>query len=161
MKTLYFAYGSNLMKDQMRQRCPGSVPVARAELPGWRWLIGERGFATIAPSAKATVYGALYELTERDEARLDISEGVAAGCYGKFILEVAVRDRAKVKAVNRAKLAASHPVRALVYIDPRVRRGEPSADYLRRCVQGADKWNLPDEAAETMLEYSDTGELPF
>ncbi|KAI0893715.1 hypothetical protein F4806DRAFT_504114 [Annulohypoxylon nitens] len=44
---LYFAYGSNLSLKQMRSRCPCSQPIGLAHLPGWAWLINERGYANI------------------------------------------------------------------------------------------------------------------
>ncbi|KAL7620496.1 hypothetical protein AAE478_009491 [Parahypoxylon ruwenzoriense] len=49
---LYFAYGSNLSPTQMHGRCPSSTPVGLAFLPGWTWLINERGFANIVPVPK-------------------------------------------------------------------------------------------------------------
>ncbi|KAI0837112.1 hypothetical protein F5Y06DRAFT_92183 [Hypoxylon sp. FL0890] len=45
---LYFAYGSNLSPTQMQARCPLSSPIGLAHLPGWTWLINERGYANIA-----------------------------------------------------------------------------------------------------------------
>jgi hypothetical protein len=44
---LYFAYGSNLSTTQMKQRCPRSTPLGLAHLPGWMWMINERGYANI------------------------------------------------------------------------------------------------------------------
>ncbi|KAI1136003.1 hypothetical protein F5Y05DRAFT_392643 [Hypoxylon sp. FL0543] len=44
---LYFAYGSNLSPTQMQVRCPSSAPIGLAHLPGWTWLINERGYANI------------------------------------------------------------------------------------------------------------------
>jgi len=46
-EVLYFAFGSNLSTDQMLRRCPSSVPVGLGYLPGWRWIINERGYANI------------------------------------------------------------------------------------------------------------------
>lgn len=146
MKTMYFAYGSNLLKEQMERRCPGSHPVTRCNLRGWRWLIGERGYATIAPAKRGIVHGALYSISERDEARLDINEGVAIGYYGKFHLEVEVADRSNKKKIQT--------LRALTYIDPRISKGEPTEEYLKRCIVGADQWLLPNAAVEKMIDYA-------
>jgi len=144
----YFAYGSNLLKAQMMRRCPGSMPVARAMLPGWKWTIGERGFATIAPSRarNAVVHGALYQITDRDEARLDVAEGVAIGCYGKFWLPILTP--------NREEPGEFHEVRALVYVDPRSAKGAPSPEYIHRCIAGAAAWRLPAETLNTMRHFS-------
>jgi hypothetical protein len=46
-EVLYFAFGSNLSTGQMLQRCPSSVPVGLGYLPGWKWIINERGYANI------------------------------------------------------------------------------------------------------------------
>lgn len=129
----YFAYGSNLSLDQMGERCPLSVPVCAARLVGWRWLIGQRGYATIAAHAGAVTHGALYALHPRDEARLDVREGVSLGCYGKFYLDVeAEDDSGRVEHVS-----------ALVYIDPRSTKGEAEYGYVARCHAGAYEWGLP------------------
>lgn len=44
---LYFAYGSNLSTKQMLDRCPDSTPIGIGHLPGWAWIINERGYANI------------------------------------------------------------------------------------------------------------------
>ncbi|KAI1455774.1 hypothetical protein F4805DRAFT_259779 [Annulohypoxylon moriforme] len=46
-EVLYFAYGSNLSPTQMKDRCPSSPPIGLAYLPGWTWLINERGYANV------------------------------------------------------------------------------------------------------------------
>lgn len=144
MTRLYFAYGSNLLKSQMAKRCPGSAPVARAFLPGWRWTIGARGYATIAPAPHEVTHGAIYRITESDETRLDRAEGVAIGCYDKFWLDVFPDRR------DGGELA---PVRALVYVDPRTTPAEPPKEYLGRCIAGAKGWRLPAEALNLMRAF--------
>ncbi|KAM0256459.1 hypothetical protein ACHAQJ_004984 [Trichoderma viride] len=44
---LYFAYGSNLSTEQMRERCPYSTAVGLGKMTGWRWIINRRGYANI------------------------------------------------------------------------------------------------------------------
>ncbi|KAI1953457.1 hypothetical protein LOZ12_004089 [Ophidiomyces ophidiicola] len=51
---LYFAFGSNLSHSQMHQRCKfapeiSARPLAIAALDGWRWIINERGYASVVP----------------------------------------------------------------------------------------------------------------
>ncbi|TVY28645.1 hypothetical protein LHYA1_G002340 [Lachnellula hyalina] len=55
-KILYFAYGSNLSLTQMASRCPTSTYHALGALRGWKWIIGERGYANIvvSPAEPAT-----------------------------------------------------------------------------------------------------------
>lgn len=104
--TLYFAYGSNLSSTQMKMRCPVSVPVGLGHLPGWTWIINQRGYANVVQDLAATaaaeeeadpmtildaeahdhasvptepapgVYGVLYTLPPADEVVLDVCEAV-------------------------------------------------------------------------------------
>ena len=43
----YFAYGSNMSKTQMLERCPSAHFRGVAILDGWEWIINERGFANV------------------------------------------------------------------------------------------------------------------
>jgi len=70
---LYFAYGSNLHKTQMRYRCPDSIPVTKAYLSGYKLVF--RGVADIVSEEGATVEGAIYLVSKRDERNLDRYEG--------------------------------------------------------------------------------------
>ena len=47
-KKYYIAYGSNLSRQQMAQRCPGAKIVGGAVLKGWQLLFGY--YATVEPS---------------------------------------------------------------------------------------------------------------
>ena len=86
----YFAYGSNLDADQMRARCPSSRPLVRARLThhrlgftyfSTRW---DGGAADVIPDSEDEVWGAVYELDERDLGLLD---GFERG-YDRVHLEV-------------------------------------------------------------------------
>lgn len=125
--SIYFAYGSNLLADQMAERCPDSLPCASATLEGWKWLINLRGVATIAP-ASDVVYGAVYCISKNDESALDLCEGVRLGAYSKHLLPVTLAD--------------GRTIRALVYIDARTRQAPPRAGYLSKCIRGAREWGL-------------------
>ena len=45
--TIYFGYGSNLWREQMKQRCPQSEYLGVARLNNYTWLINERGYANV------------------------------------------------------------------------------------------------------------------
>ncbi|MBI2388661.1 MAG: gamma-glutamylcyclotransferase [Deltaproteobacteria bacterium] len=83
MKTvLTFAYGSNLDRAQMRERCPDATPVGRAVLRGYRIAFAGAsrrwdgaGVATLLPARARTVSGVLYALSEESLAVLDRFEG--------------------------------------------------------------------------------------
>ena len=70
----YFAYGSNLHKGQMKDRCPDSEPLLAVKLEGYK-LLYRRGVATIEKSLGDIVYGAVYAISEQDLANLDRYEG--------------------------------------------------------------------------------------
>ncbi|MEX2131633.1 MAG: gamma-glutamylcyclotransferase family protein [Pseudohongiellaceae bacterium] len=112
---LYFAYGSNMNKVQMRARCPGSKWLGSAVLPGYRWIIAADGFANAVPAPEDTVEGVLFEITQADEAALDIYEEVDAGCYAKHV--VTLRH-------------AGTTVEALVYLNPLTEPGTAAPAYL-------------------------------
>lgn len=78
---LYFAYGSNLDRKQMRARCPDATPVGPAMLRGYRLAFAgasrrwEGGVATLLPARGRNVSGVLYQLSEDSLAALDRIEG--------------------------------------------------------------------------------------
>ena len=148
---LYLAYGSNLSLTQMRSRCPSAIYVGVAMLEGWRWLIGERGYANIVPIAPSSapdeesrhvVYGLVYTLTTEDEARLDTYEGVP-WAYQKDTLTITLCNG------GSALEESGQLLDALVYVD-KIRTGEGVVrdEYvvrMRRGVQEAKEKGLPIE----------------
>ena len=128
----YFAYGSNLNKKQMLERCPDSKPVFLAILPnyqlvfvGWsRQLRG--GVAGIKLYRGNKVTGAVYEVSERDLMRLDNYEG---GNYRR--LKVIVFDE------------DGEPVEAVTYISSgQLEETQPSKEYLAIIQQGCKDWGI-------------------
>ncbi|KAH8169864.1 gamma-glutamyl cyclotransferase, AIG2-like domain-containing protein [Sarocladium implicatum] len=93
-RRLYFAYGSNLHLQQMKRRCPESKYVGTGRLMDYRWQINERGYANVVPADGFWVDGLCYDISISDEARLDISEGVAKGAYEKKQIAVEIRQAA-------------------------------------------------------------------
>ena len=86
--TYYFAYGSNVHLKQMKRRCPNSKYIGRARLANYRWQINERGYANVTEAEGHWVDGLVYEIDEKDEARLDINEGVSKNAYAKIYMPV-------------------------------------------------------------------------
>ena len=130
----YFAYGSNLSKKQMKERCPDSKPMFVATLPnyklvfvGWarRW---RGGVAGIKPFRGEKVLGAIYELSERDLRRLDKYEGYPDS-YNR--LNVTVFDE------------NGKPVEAVTYIKSgQLEETQPSMEYLSVMQQGCKDWGI-------------------
>lgn len=79
--SLYFAYGSNMDKEQMKKRCPSAVLLGPATLVGYRLAFTifspKRlcGCADIVPSSGDAVYGLLYHLTSAEMKAMDTFEG--------------------------------------------------------------------------------------
>ena len=90
---VYFAYGSNMDRAQMRERCPES------SFLGWGWLNDHRlayvgwserwggGVATVVPRRGDRVPGFLYFVTTADLRRLDRYEG-APRIYRRKIVTI-------------------------------------------------------------------------
>ena len=62
----------------MASRCPTSTYHSSfGVLRGYRWIIGDRGYANVVKTQdEHVVYGMLYTLEPEDEALLDRAEGV-------------------------------------------------------------------------------------
>ena len=73
MSKKYFAYGSNLNKEQMTKRTPFASSVGQAYIDGWRLVF--RGVADIEPHEGGTLAVGLWNITKPDEDNLDIYEG--------------------------------------------------------------------------------------
>jgi hypothetical protein len=127
---LYFAYGSNLLRSQISERCPDHTEIGIGILKNYRVSIGGRGVATIVPDPTNNTYGFVYQLSPEDVSKLDIKEGVAIGYYKQ--------DRQLVKIADSIKIC-------LVYIEPIYTPGKPSFEYLNKIIDGAIEHNLPAE----------------
>ena len=130
-KFLYFAYGSSLNIGQMKQRCPDSVGISPAVLAGWKLI--ERTYADIEECPGNFVNGALYEISEKDLAELDLYEG-----YPEYYTrqEVMVSDNGTYR-------------KAWVYIMTeecckRRDHGSYSDRYRKNCSDGAKYWGIPN-----------------
>lgn len=77
-KRLYVAYGSNLNKRQMSERCPGAKFVGAGVIHDYELQfkgLYSSAFATIAPKQGASVPVGVWEVQDTDERSLDIYEG--------------------------------------------------------------------------------------
>lgn len=124
---LYFAYGSNLDVDQMRERLdkPTLHPAGVAELGGWSFAFNKHSTdgsdkANIVTDASGRVLGCLYDLTPADLAILARHEA------GYTIRDVEV-------------IREGSPVTAKVFVAKQVCDKEcgPSKSYRDQIVRGA------------------------
>ena len=75
IKTLYFAYGSNLNFFQMKRRCKDSIFIKKINLKDFKLTFRSKyRAADIEPKKNSIVPGGLFEISKNDEKKLDIYE---------------------------------------------------------------------------------------
>ncbi|CAF9930809.1 MAG: hypothetical protein HETSPECPRED_007714 [Heterodermia speciosa] len=152
--TYYFAYGSNLWLHQMSLRCPSSTYVGIALLKKYRWMVNDRGYANIVQTDHSSdvVYGLVYTLTEDDEKRLDVNEGVPIA-YTKEVLPIEFWALAPGEKADFGQ--DSEKKQLLVYIDRiRLEDDKPKAEYIHRVnmgVQDAVQIGVPQSYVDDMI----------
>jgi len=130
----YFAYGSNLNRKQMLERCPDSKPRFTATLPNYKlvfvgWSRQWRGgVASIRPFRGEKVLGAIYEISEQCLRRLDRYEGYPDN-YNRLKVTVFNEDGEAIQAVTYIKAGQSEETR-------------PSSGYLSVIQQGYKDWGI-------------------
>lgn len=130
---LYFAYGSNMDPERMRERCPGARALGAARLPDHRLIFTREsllggGVASVEPSPGDETWGALWDITALDEQALDEYEGVDRGAYRKAVAGVEIEGRRET---------------AMIYVAATRRARRPSRRYLDGLVRGARTHGLP------------------
>ena len=126
---LYFAYGTNMDVEAMRQRCPRSSVQGPARLARHRLAVTHEGTFTIARDPGADVHGVLFDLALADVRALDRYEEVGRGAYAK-IMQPVLR-------------AAGAPVRALIYVGRTYGTAPPRADHLAVVQRAAQAFGFP------------------
>jgi gamma-glutamylcyclotransferase (GGCT)/AIG2-like uncharacterized protein YtfP len=130
----YFAYGSNLSREQMSARCPDSEPRFVAALPNHRLIFTgwsrqwRGGVASIKPLQGKKVVGAVYEISERDLRLLDKFEGYPAN-YDRVTKRVITEGGQWLEVVTYIKRQQSEET-------------EPSRNYLTLIQQGYRDWGI-------------------
>lgn len=138
----YFAYGSNLDWDQMRERCPSATFLCKAELPQYRLdftrysTIRKCGVSDVVEDPSGSVRGVVYEIGDQDVARLDKAEGYEEGrptnSYWRRPITV-IKDGVAGDTVDAETYFADQQP------DPPL----PSQDYVDHIIRGARYWELP------------------
>ena len=149
---LYFAYGSNMWRRQMAERCPDHGLIGTALLPDHALCfprsspVRNCGVAGIVAKPGAEVWGVVYRLCDRDLAALDRREGFDpakpfhVNRYNRILIRV-LRDGAELECLTY--LAREEPGRHV-----------PSVGYMQAIIEGALENGLPDGyvAALRMVE---------
>ena len=130
----YFAYGINLNRKQMAERCPNCQLKFSSELTNYKLIFTgcsrqwHGGVASIKHSRGDKVLVGIYEVAETDLARLDRCEG----CPDNY-------NRLKVNVYRDS----GEQIEAITYIKSRqAEETKPSAEYLKVIQQGYRDWGL-------------------
>jgi len=145
-QTLYFAYGSNLNRKQMKFRCPGSKYIKNYYLKGyklcfsWNKYRGDRnGVANIKKQNNPTKYmlytvpGAIYEINNKHRNKLRNSEGYPLVYDENFF----TLDKKKV----------------FFYIMKNCNPKRPTLEYARKIKQGYKDCNLDIDFLRRRLSH--------
>ncbi|MBN1643819.1 MAG: gamma-glutamylcyclotransferase [Dehalococcoidales bacterium] len=130
----YFAYASNLNREQMSKRCPGARPKFTAVLPHYKLIFSgwsqdwHGATASIKPFRGERVVGAVYEISEIDLQKLDKYEDYPR-TYDHINVLVIKEDGQAVKALTYIKRQQSEESR-------------PSPEYVAVIRKGYRDWDL-------------------
>jgi gamma-glutamylcyclotransferase (GGCT)/AIG2-like uncharacterized protein YtfP len=146
MRVLYFAYGSNLKTERMRERVPSAEVVGPACLHGFRITCDKQGAdgsgkANLRHDAWSFVWGAVYAFDPSHWSALDACETR----YERVPVRVAAGDEQLDVETYRSQVLTDDPV--------------PFDWYRRLILEGAREHRLPDaylRALET-LPFRRTG----
>ena len=126
----------------MRQRCPSARFVCVAKLPDHRLAFTRKsisrgcGVADVISEANAEVWGAVFEIDDRDIGSLDSSEGFSPGRTQNSY----TREERHVLSDGNAE----RPLSAWVYVAQRQNQPPPpNGAYKKLIVDGAKFWHLP------------------
>ena len=142
---LYFAYGSNMLTERLRQRVPGARPVGVGQVSGRRLAFQKASKdlsskCDIPMSANPTdvAHGVLFNIPISEMRALDKAEGLGSG-YEVHMVEVTVS--------GGAKLEATTYVASVSGIDPKL---VPYDWYKNLVVAGAQQHSLPEAYQATI-----------
>jgi gamma-glutamylcyclotransferase len=134
----YFAYGSNMLTERLRNRVPSVRPISSVILSGYdlRWHKSSTdgsGKCDITRSPAKMVHGVLFEMNDAHLGKLDAAEGLGHGYHHHWVA---------VQQINGASVLALSYAADQSQIDPILK---PYDWYHSLVVDGARHHSLPDE----------------
>ena len=115
---LYFAFGSNLNRKQIKRRCKNSRFISRHILKNYQLFFrGKYGAADVQRKKGSSVLGAIYDISKIDEKKLDV--------YEEF---------PKVYTKKYFKIWGKKVM--FYYMSDKTKQTEPSRGYLNSIIQG-------------------------
>uniref|UniRef100_A0A4W5R7J1 Gamma-glutamylcyclotransferase b n=1 Tax=Hucho hucho TaxID=62062 RepID=A0A4W5R7J1_9TELE len=142
---LYFAYGSNLLKERLQLKNPSASIHCVARLKDYKLIFGNYkglasdrwhgGVATIENSPADEVWGVVWRMNVADLESLDSQENVRLGAYSP--VEVNVKTRGQ--ELN----CRTYIMNSCIY-------APPSPQYLKVILMGAEQNGLPKNYQEKL-----------
>jgi gamma-glutamylcyclotransferase (GGCT)/AIG2-like uncharacterized protein YtfP len=129
-KTVYFAYGSNMCRNQMARRCQGAESQGLALLSQHRFIINSRGYASVIPHPASRVHGVIWHLTDEQIQTLDHYEDVAHNLYRK-------------KTIRVISDGGTHSFPAMTYVSTHTEQGQPRPPYINSILEAAREFGFP------------------
>ena len=145
---LYFAYGSNMDRAQMQERCRSARFVCTAKLEGHRLVFPRKsrhrkrkcGVASVERSDGSDVWGVVYQIDELDIATLDEREG--------YDVNLPADQNSYLRKKTRV-LRDGYEEQAIAVwtyeANPKPTPPPPSAEYKGLIVEAAKFWRLPPD----------------
>ncbi|XP_056115449.1 gamma-glutamylcyclotransferase b [Rhinichthys klamathensis goyatoka] len=142
---LYFAYGSNLLKERLQLKNPSAIIHCVAKLKDYKLVFGNHkgvasqrwrgGVATIEHSPGEEVWGVVWRMNVTDIESLDRQENVKMGTYSPMKVFVSTTDQ---------------DLHCRTYIMNSCVYAPPSPHYLEVIVMGAEQNGLPEDYQEKL-----------
>lgn len=145
-RVIYFAYGSNMNPEQIRQRCTGADVLGPARLTGHALgffgnnRLWDGGLETVVPAPGHTLWGVLYSLGHTDADSLDAWQGIRLNGTGEYFHSPAT----VFDATGEGRYAVLYKKDLLGEPVP------PSREYLRFIIDGALTRGLPQAYIEEL-----------
>ena len=115
---LYFAYGSNLHRKQMKRRCINSRFISCHILKNYQLVFRSKyGAADVQRKKGSSVLGAIYDINKTDEKKLDVYEEFPKHYIKKYF-----------------KIWGEKAM--FYYMPSKTKQTEPSRRYLNLIIQG-------------------------
>lgn len=145
----YFAYGSNLSSDYIRDYTPGATFVMKADLPNYKVEFRHYsenlggGISSIVETPGSLVKGVIYEIQESELEELDALESVPEGIYRRDTYFVMGEDGQWHRADLYRVSTPTGPY-------------SPSTSYVDYMIEGAREHGLDAEYVEQLVTLRKT-----
>jgi len=135
----YFAYGSNMSEQQMKERCgkENYELTAIGVLKGYRFVYDgnsstrKGAVGNIVKDENSQVWGVIYKINKDALTELDKYEGYKVGSYDRKILKIMGNDK--------------NTYDAYTYYRTGKKIGAPSNEYRQTVKMGAEEHGLPED----------------